>query len=166
MTAARERPPNRRFSDLSNAALIAEFDAAYAAYCCNPSAEARLKIFGDEIRRREAAGTLGDEDWDAALVCNECQERLADIRLGPMLYDHVWIQLAAKHERLCFGCMLERATQRNVHLDLSSLSPCAFNLYRWPRSYFNLFAEIETPPTRLSPEWREAWHEFKSDGDE
>ena len=69
-------------------------------------------------------------------------------------------KLAGKRETLCTDCMFERAIERKVDLGLSSLKPCPVNLFHWPRSYFNLFAQVETPPTRMSPEWREVWNEL------
>ena len=50
--------------------------------------------------------------------------------------------------------------QRRVYLELSSLKPCPFNLFHWPRSFFNFFAKGTPPPTRMSPEWREVWNEL------
>jgi hypothetical protein len=56
--------------------------------------------------------------------------------------------------------MFDRAIERKVRLGLSSLKPCPVNLFHWPRSDFNLFARMEIPPTRVSPEWRGVWNEL------
>jgi hypothetical protein len=56
-----------------------------------------------------------------------------------MLRDTTWRKLAEKHETLCFGCLLERETKRQVDVNLTDLLPCAFNLEGWPSSYFNLY---------------------------
>jgi hypothetical protein len=100
------------------------------------------------------------DDETEIRCCDGCHKSFDDVPHAPMLHDHVWARLAAANENLCPGCMLERAIERKVCLDLSSLRPCAFNLFHWPRSYFNLFAGTNTPPTRIPAEWREAWFEF------
>jgi hypothetical protein len=78
-----------------------------------------------------------------------------------MLLDDVWAQLAGERQILCVNCMFQRANARKVYLGLSSLRPCAFNLFHWPHSFFNFFAKRETPPTRVDPEWHEAWTDLK-----
>ena len=93
------------------------------------------------------------ENW----CYDNCRQsfKFRHIAMAPMLHDCVWLRLAAKHERLCFHCMLERAKERKVRLNLSSLRPCPWNLDGWPYSWFNFFAAKETPPTRVSPDWHE-----------
>ncbi len=95
----------------------------------------------------------------ARSTCDNCHE--CDVDVAPMLLDSFWLQLADKHETLCLGCMFDRAIDRKVDLELSSLKPCPFNLLHWPHSWFNLFAEKETPPTLAFDEaWGEAWNKL------
>jgi hypothetical protein len=75
---------------------------------------------------------------------------------APMLHDHLWLQLADRNEILCCACFFDRAAERQVALSLEALRPCPFNLFHWPRSWFNLFAEHNTPPTIVDAEWSEA----------
>lgn len=95
------------------------------------------------------------------MKCDGCRRSWRKVRAGPMLHDEVWHRLAAEHETLCFGCILDRATKRKVDLSIISLLPCAFNLFHWPHSYFNLFqstARQPLGPTVLN-QWRtEAWN--------
>jgi hypothetical protein len=86
--------------------------------------------------------------------CAGCNKRA--LGGAPMLHNHVWLQLAAKNEILCWSCLLNRATERRVYLSLESLKPCPVNLFGWPRSWFNLFAEHNSPPTIVDAEWSEA----------
>ena len=97
--------------------------------------------------------------FDNRYRCDGCGKSWRKVSAAPVLHDHIWLQIADTHEILCVGCMFERAAERKVYLELSSLRPCPFNLFHWPRSYFNLFAEMETPPTRVPPEWRELMNE-------
>ena len=78
-------------------------------------------------------------DPEVERECDGCHKR--DFRSAPMLFDDVWQKLAGAREILCFSCMLKRAKERKVHLGLSSLKPCPVNLFHWPRSWFNLFAQ-------------------------
>jgi hypothetical protein len=55
-----------RLMRLSNAAPTDEFSAAYDAWRGDELGEARLNALGDEIRRREHAGLLTDDDWKIA----------------------------------------------------------------------------------------------------
>ncbi len=57
--------------------------------------------------------------------------------------------------------MFNRAMQRRIFLSLQSLEPCVINLWHWPRSWFNLFASLEIPPTRVPAEWRTAMIELR-----
>jgi hypothetical protein len=93
------------------------------------------------------------------MSCDNCHR--SGILLAPMLHDSVWQQFADERESLCVRCMFERANARKGYIGLSSLRPCAFNLFHWPHSFFNLFAKRETPPTRVAPEWHEAWTDLK-----
>jgi hypothetical protein len=98
-------------------------------------------------------------DMERKWKCDDCHR--TDVSSAPMLHDSVWVQLADKHETLCDHCMWQRVRERKVHLSLSSLKPCPVNPFHWPRSSFNLFALMETPPTRVDPEWRGAWNDLK-----
>jgi len=46
---------------------------------------------------------------------------------------------------------VRRAAESKVELTLASLMPCAFNLFHWPLSWFNRFAQRERPPTIINP---------------
>jgi hypothetical protein len=54
---------NPRLMRLSNAALTEEFSAAWELWCGDELGEARINALYNEIRRRERAGLLSDEDW-------------------------------------------------------------------------------------------------------
>ncbi len=79
--------------------------------------------------------------------------------MAPMLHDAMWRKLAEERETLCFDCMLDRATERQVNLSLTDLLPCPFNLRDWPDSYFNLFRKYEEHIERAArDQWRaQAW---------
>ena len=93
-------------------------------------------------------------EWE----CDSCHR--SDVPSAPMLFDDVWAKLADERETLCPNCMFERAIERKVYLELSSLKPCPVNLFHWPRSDYNLFVQGEPQPTQMSPEWRDVWNEL------
>lgn len=84
--------------------------------------------------------------------CDDCDAE----DIGPMLYDEAWARLARPHERLCFRCMLRRASERRVDLSIASLRPCPVNLFHSPRSWFDLFMSREIKPPANIEEWQQA----------
>jgi hypothetical protein len=92
--------------------------------------------------------------------CDGCRRSFSKIDFGPMLRDEVWRQLAAEWETLCYDCILSRAAERQVDLSLESLEPCSFNLFHWPKSYFNLFKSTERQP--LEPKILSRWRAVAS----
>jgi hypothetical protein len=82
--------------------------------------------------------------------CNDCHKHFDQVDLAPMLHDKVWRKFADEDETLCGGCMFQRAEQRRVDLDITSLRPCAFNVRLW----FDVFRDPSTP---LTEEWQEAF---------
>jgi hypothetical protein len=127
-------------------------------YAIKTRTESTKRRLAKLAKRARTMTECGDDETEIR-CCDDCHKSFDDVPLAPMLHDHVWTQLAAKNETLCTSCMFKRAIEHKVYLDLSSLRPCAFNLYGWPRSDFNLFAQ-GNPPTRVSEEWRKAWFEF------
>jgi hypothetical protein len=79
--------------------------------------------------------------------CDGCSQSLdrrlrSHIKLGPVVHDHIWQQLAACDcECLCFQCMQQRARQRLRVLALADLLPCQWNLIGQPSSWFDLFLQ-------------------------
>jgi len=71
--------------------------------------------------------------------CEARQRSFRKVPMAPVLYDKIWLQLADKRETLCVECMLARATERGVGLDIASLRPCPANLFHTPHSWFDLF---------------------------
>jgi hypothetical protein len=50
---------------LSNAQLLDQFEIALDHYRADDERPPRLELIHDEICRREADGTLSDDDWEA-----------------------------------------------------------------------------------------------------
>jgi hypothetical protein len=72
---------------------------------------------------------------------------------GPVLKDHVWLQLAAKYETLCGACVAERAAMGIVSITFADLQPCAFNLIGGVNSWFEVFRDENASECE---EWTEA----------
>jgi hypothetical protein len=102
-----------------------------------------------------------DWDWDEACeyvglspappesYCDDCDAEDA----GPMLHDEAWAKLARPDERLCFRCILRRASERQVELSIASLRPCPVNLFHSPMSWFDLFMSSEHEPPANIKKW-------------
>jgi hypothetical protein len=89
--------------------------------------------------------------------CDCCHASFDEIEPAPMLREEVWEQLTDyPGVQMCARCMFARAAESKVELTLASLMPCAFNLFHWPLSWFNRFAQRERPPTIINPAWRAA----------
>src|SRR5262245_45957639 len=80
-------------------------------------------------------------ETDPGNVCDAVRQSLdrrlrSHVELGPVVYDHIWQQLAADpRERLCFMYMGLRAVQRLGRMPmLSDLRPCRWNLSDQPHS--------------------------------
>ena len=84
------------------------------------------------------------------MTCADCHKNTDDVVLAPMLHDAVWLQLACKHETLCFDCMLARADRHGVELTVHALTPAPFNRC-WPSRFWKL-APVEN--SRRAPRGR------------
>jgi hypothetical protein len=72
-----------------------------------------------------------------------------------MLRDEVWLKLAGKGELLCVLCMFDRARERQIHLGLSALKVCGFNLFHAPHSWYDHFlSKEEQPSSAILSEWQ------------
>jgi hypothetical protein len=94
-------------------------------------------------------------------VCDGCgqtldRRRREHIPLGPVVHEHIWCRLVDDpRECLCFECMGKLALGRlGRMLTLVDLRPCRWNLSGQPYSWFDLFTEMEGPPSEsLVAEW-------------
>lgn len=87
--------------------------------------------------------------------CDACHQSLKKVPLAPMLHDHIWNQLASRHERmLCATCVFERADRLLDHrLSLEDLRPCSFNLVPGP-CWFDFFRSDGHHDPKVFDEWR------------
>jgi hypothetical protein len=157
--AAMSRKPNteiaalaEKMAEKTRAALKEKFgddEAAARAYLEAAFVKAKRKVEREmEARRRRQR-------------CDGCQQALdrrlrpPHVRLGPIVHDHIWQQIAEPDERLCLECMEKRGWQRfGRTLMLADLWPCEWNLIGQPYSFFDLYLSSESaPPTNLA-EWR------------
>jgi hypothetical protein len=91
---------------------------------------------------------------DETFKCDHCKKCLwREARLGPVLKDEVWLQLAAKHEILCGACVIERAAARGVTITFADLRPCNLNLKGGVQSWFEVFGGKNVSECE---EWKEA----------
>ena len=105
------------------------FDAALINYLASA-------CLNDARGNREHAKRLAEQVTlqvitriDESFKCDHCKKLLwREVRLGPMLKDEVWLQLAAEYETLCGACVVERAAACGVPITFADLRPCTFNL--------------------------------------
>jgi hypothetical protein len=91
---------------------------------------------------------------DETFKCDHCKKCFwHEVRLGPVLKDEVWLQLAAQHETLCGACVIERAAARGVTITFADLRPCGFNLKGGAQSWFEVFGGENVSECE---EWNEA----------
>ena len=87
--------------------------------------------------------------------CDGCRRSWDTIPRAPMLRDEVWLQFADDRELLCVLCMFDRARKRQIHLGLSSLKVCEFNLFHAPHSFYDHFLRKEEHPSpAILGEWQ------------
>jgi len=136
------------------------FDAALINYLANA-------CLNDARGNREQAKRLAEQVTscvitriDESFKCDHCKRPLwREVQLGPMLKDEVWLQLAAKYETLCAGCVFERAAACEISITFADLRPCTFNLMGGARS--SLFAVFGSKNDFECEKWDEARRELQ-----
>jgi hypothetical protein len=85
-------------------------------------------------------------------ACAGCHKSFDEEPAAPMLTDAAWAKFAGPKDQLCAGCFFSRAIERRINLTLANLLPCPFNLFHTPRSWFDMFASLESvePPNIVS----------------
>jgi hypothetical protein len=95
--------------------------------------------------------------------CDGCHQSFNDpkITAAPILIDETWAKLAGEQETLCAACFFDRAIELQIDVKLTDSLPCAFNLFHWPRSWYDLFLSKQNSEPANIDEWRQAMMTLK-----